>query len=104
MVGRGEDALFLHPFRGRSLPGCRGVINKRKRAWGHAASLTGAMDLMTLILGLAAASGAGLLARHYMTPHCPRCKNREWDRKLCAPLLFCRRCATRIDAQGHAYN
>jgi hypothetical protein len=35
---------------------------------------------------------------------CPRCKSREWDRKLCAPLLFCRRCATRVDSQGHAYN
>jgi hypothetical protein len=61
--------------------------------------------LMTLILGLAVATtGMGLLARRYMTPPCPRCKCREWDRKLCQPLLFCRRCATRIDAHGRAYN
>lgn len=60
---------------------------------------------MTLILGLTVAvSGVALLARRYMTPHCPRCKNREWDRKLCAPLLFCRRCATRIDGEGRVYN
>lgn len=60
---------------------------------------------MTLIVGLAAASLAGgLLARRYLTPSCPRCKCREWDRKLCAPLLFCRRCATRIDSHGRVYN
>ncbi|HYW12292.1 MAG TPA: hypothetical protein VE871_10045 [Longimicrobium sp.] len=60
---------------------------------------------MTLILGLTAAvTGVALLARRYMTPNCPRCKNREWDRKLCAPLLFCRRCATRVDGEGRVYN
>lgn len=59
---------------------------------------------MTLILGLAAATGVGLLVRRYMTPLCPRCKCREWDRRLAAPLLFCRRCATRIDVQGRVYN
>lgn len=60
---------------------------------------------MTLILGVAAVtSGVALLARRYMTPPCPRCKSREWDRKLCAPLLFCRHCATRIDSDGRVYN
>lgn len=59
---------------------------------------------MTLILGLAAAVGAGALVRRYMVPACPRCKSREWDRKLCTPLLFCRRCATRIDTEGRVYN
>jgi hypothetical protein len=59
---------------------------------------------MTVILGLAAVAGIGLLARRYLTPPCPRCKCREWDRKLCQPLLFCRRCATRIDSQGRVYN
>jgi hypothetical protein len=59
---------------------------------------------MTLVLGLAAALGAGFVARRYLSPACPRCKSREWDRKLCAPLLFCRRCATRVDAQGRVYN
>ena len=59
---------------------------------------------MTVILGLAAFTGVGLLARRYLTPACPRCKCREWDRKLCQPLLFCRRCATRIDAHGRVYN
>ena len=70
----------------------------------HAAALPGAGDVMTLILGLAAAVGAGLAARRYLAPACPRCKGREWDRKLCAPLLFCRRCATRIDTEGRVYN
>jgi hypothetical protein len=59
---------------------------------------------MTLILGLSAAIALALAVRHYVTPSCPRCRNRAWDRKLCAPLLFCRRCATRVDSHGRAYN
>lgn len=59
---------------------------------------------MTLILGVSAALLLGLGVRHYVTPSCPRCHNRSWDRKLCAPLLFCRRCATRVDSQGRVYN
>ncbi|HEX6367984.1 MAG TPA: hypothetical protein VF006_03560 [Longimicrobium sp.] len=59
---------------------------------------------MTLLLGLSALLAAGLGVRRYTTRPCPRCKSREWDRKLCAPLLFCRRCATRIDSQGRVYN
>jgi hypothetical protein len=37
-------------------------------------------------------------------PACPRCKAKKWDRKLCRPLLLCRRCATRIDAHGRVFN
>jgi hypothetical protein len=59
---------------------------------------------MTVILGLSAAAAVVLALRHYSTPACPRCRNRSWDRKLCAPLLFCRRCATRVDSQGRVYN
>jgi hypothetical protein len=59
---------------------------------------------MTLILGLSAVVALLLLVRRYMTPACPRCRSREWDRRLCAPLLFCRRCATRIDSHGRVYN
>lgn len=59
---------------------------------------------MTLILGLTAAVALALGVRRYATPPCPRCRNRSWDRKLCAPLLFCRRCATRVDSQGRVYN
>lgn len=59
---------------------------------------------MTLVLGMSAVLAVVLGVRRYTTPPCPRCRAREWDRKLCAPLLFCRRCATRVDAQGHAYN
>ena len=57
-----------------------------------------------MLLGLSAVLALGLGVRRYTTPLCPRCKRREWDRKLCAPLLFCRRCSTRVDSQGHAYN
>lgn len=60
--------------------------------------------LMTLILGVAAVMAGGVALRRYMTPSCPRCRGREWDRRLCAPLLFCRRCATRIDTHGRVYN
>lgn len=59
---------------------------------------------MSVILGLTAAIVVALGVRRYSTPACPRCKSREWDRKLCAPLLFCRRCASRIDSQGRLYN
>lgn len=59
---------------------------------------------MTLLLGLSAVLALGVGVRRYTTPACPRCKGREWDRKLCAPLLFCRRCATRVDSQGRACN
>lgn len=59
---------------------------------------------MTLMLSMTAVLALGLAVRRYTTPSCPRCRRREWDRKLCAPLLFCRHCATRIDAHGRAYN
>lgn len=44
------------------------------------------------------------VARRYLSPACPRCRSRNWDRKLCQPLLFCRACATRVDAHGRTYN
>ncbi|HYR10333.1 MAG TPA: hypothetical protein VEQ60_21340 [Longimicrobium sp.] len=56
------------------------------------------------MLSMTAVLALGLAVRRYTTPSCPRCRRREWDRKLCAPLLFCRHCATRIDAHGRAYN
>lgn len=59
---------------------------------------------MTYLLALALVFGAVAMSRKYLSPPCPRCRGREWDRKLCAPLLFCRRCATRIDAEGRAFN
>jgi len=37
-------------------------------------------------------------------PPCPTCGARKWDRKLCHPLLLCRRCAQRIDRAGRKYN
>jgi ribosomal protein L37AE/L43A len=58
----------------------------------------------TLIVGLAAAGMAVLAGRRALTPRCPRCRSKEWDRRLCAPLLFCRRCASRIDHAGKLYN
>ena len=59
---------------------------------------------MTVMLVVSAVLAVLLGVRRYTTPSCPRCRSREWDRKLCAPLLFCRRCATRIDSQGRAFN
>ena len=57
------------------------------------------------ILAGAGVLGAGwLIARWFLIPTCPRCKARKWDRKLCYPLLLCRRCATRCDVQGRVYN
>ncbi len=49
-------------------------------------------------------AGAWFLGRWLMTPNCPRCKAKKWDRKLCQPLLICRRCATRCDSHGRVYN
>lgn len=47
---------------------------------------------------------AGFGVRQFLQPSCPRCKAKDWDRKICRPLLFCRKCATRIDQHGRAYN
>jgi hypothetical protein len=33
-------------------------------------------------------------------PRCPACGARKWNRQLCRPLLFCRRCAQRSDLAG----
>ena len=46
----------------------------------------------------------GLAGRRMFSPACPRCRARDWDRRLCKPLVTCRRCATRVDAQGRLYN
>ena len=59
---------------------------------------------LTLILATAAVGAALLAGRRVLLPRCPRCHAKEWDRRLCAPLLFCRRCATRIDHAGQLYN
>jgi hypothetical protein len=59
---------------------------------------------MTLLLGLSALVTIGLGVRRFTTPACPRCKRREWDRKLCTPLLLCQHCATRVDSHGRVYN
>ena len=55
-------------------------------------------------LALLAVVGLAVVVRRVTTPECPRCRSKDWDRKLCAPMLFCRRCATRVDAQLRNYN
>jgi hypothetical protein len=62
------------------------------------------LNEMTYLLALVLVLGLAAMSRRFFSPPCPRCRSREWDRKLCAPLLFCRKCATRMDAQGRAYN
>ena len=65
------------------------------------------MDPQKTVHLLAIAAAVIVLAlglRHLMTPRCPRCSARKWDRKLCRPLLFCRSCATRCDSQMRVYN
>jgi hypothetical protein len=59
---------------------------------------------MTYLMAMVLVAGVVAISRRFLSPSCPRCKSREWDRKLCAPLLFCRRCATRIDAEGRVCN
>lgn len=59
---------------------------------------------MTFVAAAVLIGFAGLGVRQLMIPSCPRCKAKSWDRKLCRPLLFCRKCATRVDQHGRAYN
>ncbi|MDB4947595.1 MAG: hypothetical protein JWM27_244 [Gemmatimonadetes bacterium] len=59
---------------------------------------------MQIALIAAVAIVLGLVARRLLTPRCPRCRARNWDRKLCQPLLFCRSCATRCDSAMRVYN
>lgn len=59
---------------------------------------------MGLLVAALVLVGGAYGIRHAMTPNCPRCGARKWDRKLCRPLLMCRRCATRIDTQGRVFN
>jgi hypothetical protein len=57
------------------------------------------------IFAFATFAALGTLAlRRALTPKCPRCRARKWDRKLCQPLLFCRVCATRCDSSLRVYN
>jgi hypothetical protein len=63
------------------------------------------MDPFTLAaLAVPTLAAAGLGLKRLITPACPRCKAKSWDRKLCRPLLFCRKCATRCDTQLRVYN
>jgi hypothetical protein len=59
---------------------------------------------MTYLLATTVAIAAGWGIRRYVGPRCPRCRHRNWDHRLCAPLLLCRRCATRIDVHGRTFN
>ena len=59
---------------------------------------------MSIIAAVLVLVAGGFVIRQFATPICPRCKARRWDRKLCAPLLLCRRCATRADYHGRVYN
>jgi ribosomal protein L37AE/L43A len=59
---------------------------------------------MELIVGAVVLVAGVLGVRHMATPVCPRCKRRNWNRKLAAPLLLCRKCATRVDSRGRLFN
>jgi hypothetical protein len=53
------------------------------------------------MLYLALATGVALVALWFKrNPRCPACGARKWNRQLCRPLLFCRRCAQRSDLAG----
>jgi hypothetical protein len=58
----------------------------------------------TTLLGVVAFVALAFVVRRVTTPACPRCRSKDWDRKLCAPMLFCRRCATRVDVHLQLYN
>ena len=59
---------------------------------------------MGILVATIVIAGAALGIRQLTVPACPRCGSKKWDRKLCRPLLLCRRCATRIDQQGRVFN
>jgi|GEM_PF-2136667 len=59
---------------------------------------------MGIALGALLLAGGLYAFRNLALPTCPRCKSKKWDRKLCRPLLLCRRCATRVDAHGRIFN
>jgi hypothetical protein len=61
-------------------------------------------SLMEILVGALVLSCGVFGIRFMVPPPCPRCRSRKWDRKVCRPLLLCRRCATRIDAHGRAFN
>ena len=55
---------------------------------------------MTLLVSAAALALLALGVHHLRTPTCPTCQGRSWDRRMCRPLLLCRRCAERVPPQG----
>jgi hypothetical protein len=59
---------------------------------------------MEIIVGAVVVACGFFGVRRLASPACPRCRQRRWDRKLCAPLLLCRRCATRVDSRGRVFN
>lgn len=59
---------------------------------------------MEILLGALVLTLGLFVVRYLAGPACPRCGGHKWDRKRCRPLLLCRRCATRIDAHGRAFN
>ena len=60
--------------------------------------------MLNILLLVAAIAAVAYVIRRVTTPACPRCRSKNWDRKLWHPLLFCRGCATRIDSQLRLYN
>jgi hypothetical protein len=86
----------------RQLLWMKEVLTFQKRG-KESPSISSIMSLI-LVAGLVAAGAAVFAGRRVLTPRCPRCRSREWDRRLCAPLLFCRRCASRIDHTGRLCN
>jgi hypothetical protein len=59
---------------------------------------------MGIVLGTLLLTGGFVGFRYLSVPACPRCKSKKWDKKLCRPLLLCRRCSTRVDAHGRVLN
>ena len=59
---------------------------------------------MGIFVGVLVLAAGWFVLRQVIAPPCPRCRAKKWDRKLCAPFLFCRRCATRVDQHGRALN
>jgi hypothetical protein len=59
---------------------------------------------MGILVGAIVLAVGWMVIRQLVAPSCPRCGSKKWDRKLCHPLLFCRKCATRVDQHGRVYN
>jgi hypothetical protein len=63
-----------------------------------------AVNNLQILIAISAVVLAAFALRRVLTPRCPRCSARKWDRKLCRPLLFCRACSTRCDTNLRVYN